>query len=50
MEATQTFTAEEWKEHEQFVQMFRAAKKRKLFFEHRKTQKEQIFGCATFFV
>ncbi len=29
MEATQTFTAEEWKEHEQFVQMFRAAKKRK---------------------
>ena len=29
MEATRTFTAEEWKEHEQFVQMFRAAKQRK---------------------
>ena len=27
MEATtRTFTAEEWNEHEQFVQMFRAAK------------------------
>ena len=30
MEATtRTFTAEEWTEHEQFVQMFRAAKQRK---------------------
>ena len=30
MEATtRTFTAEEWNEHEQFVQMFRAAKQRK---------------------
>lgn len=28
--ATKTFTAEEWTEHEQFVQMFRAAKQRKL--------------------
>ena len=27
--ATKTFTAEEWTEHEQFVQMFRAAKQRK---------------------
>ena len=30
MEATtRTFTAEEWTEHERFVQMFRAAKQRK---------------------
>ena len=30
MEATtRSFTAEEWTEHEQFVQMFRAAKQRK---------------------
>ena len=29
METTRTFTAEEWTEHEQFVQMFRAAKQRK---------------------
>lgn len=29
MEATRTFTAEEWTEHEQFVKMFRAAKQRK---------------------
>lgn len=30
MEATtRTFTSEEWTEHEQFMQMFRAAKKRK---------------------
>ena len=28
--ATKTFTAEEWTKHEQFVQMFRAAKQRKL--------------------
>jgi len=26
---TTTFTAQDWKEHEQFVQMFRAAKQRK---------------------
>ena len=30
MEATmKTFTAQDWTEHEQFVQMFRAAKQRK---------------------
>ena len=29
MEAKTTFTEEEWTEHEQFVQMFRAAKQRK---------------------
>ena len=29
MEARTTFTNEEWTEHEQFVQMFRAAKQRK---------------------
>jgi hypothetical protein len=29
MEARTTFTAEEWTEHEQFVQMFHAAKQRK---------------------
>ncbi len=30
MEArTQNFTAQDWTEHEQFVQMFRAAKQRK---------------------
>ena len=29
METTKTYTAEEWMEHEQFVQMFRAAKQRK---------------------
>ena len=29
METTKVFTAEEWTEHEQFVQMFRAAKQRK---------------------
>ena len=26
---TQSFTAQDWAEHEQFVQMFRAAKQRK---------------------
>ena len=29
MEATTTFTPEDWASHEKFVQMFRAAKKRK---------------------
>ena len=29
MATTRTFTAEEWTEHERYVQMFRAAKQRK---------------------